>query len=69
MSDMDKFTKILISYLKRHVVLIITAVLAVVIFALVFSLYDLYVEAVAYASLLCFAVFTIIGGIRFFCFL
>lgn len=65
MSDMSGFFKILISYFKRHIALIIAAVFAVIIFALVFSLYDLPVEAVGYAALICFAVFVIIGILRF----
>ena len=46
----------LISYLKRHYKVIILFAMFVLIFAVVFSLYDLEVEAVFYAALLCLCV-------------
>ncbi len=42
------------SYLKRHYKIIVLFSLFVLIFAVVFSLYDLEAEAVLYAALLCF---------------
>jgi len=42
------------SYLRRHYKVIILFAIFIIIFAAVFSLYDLQVEAVAYAALLCF---------------
>ena len=53
----------LFSYLKRHYKVIILFAMFVLIFAVVFSLYDLEVEAVCYAALLCLCV-----GIVAFCF-
>ena len=44
----------LISYLKRHYKVIILFSLFVLIFAIVFALYDLEVEAILYAGILCF---------------
>lgn len=52
-----------LSYLKRHYKEIILFCLFIIIFAAVFSLYDLKVEAVLYAAVLCFFV-----GIIFFAF-
>lgn len=51
------------SYLKRHYKVIILFAIFVLIFAVVFSLYNLEVEAVIYAALLCLCV-----GIVAFCF-
>lgn len=51
------------SYLKRHYKVIILFAMFVLIFAVVFSLYNLEVEAVFYAALLCLCV-----GIVAFCF-
>ncbi len=53
----------LFSYLKRHYKIILLFALFVLIFAVVFSLYSLEVEAVWYAALLCLCV-----GIVAFCF-
>ena len=44
----------LLSYLQRHYKIIILFAVFALIFTTVFSLYDLQVEAVAYAALLCF---------------
>ncbi len=44
------------SYLKRHYKIVLLFGLFVLIFAVVFSLYDLEAEAVLYAALLCFCV-------------
>jgi len=46
----------LLSYLKRHYKIIILFSLFIIIFAVVFSLYELEVEAVIYAAVLCFCV-------------
>lgn len=52
----------LLSYLLRHVKIIILSALFILLFALVFSLYNLPVEAVFYAAALCFCA----GVILFF---
>ena len=44
----------LLSYLKRHYKVIILFLIFIIIFAAVFSLYNLEVEAVLYSALLCF---------------
>lgn len=54
--------RILLAYIKSKVKLLFMFLLCVCIFATVFSLYDLPVESVGYASLLCF-VFIIIFGL------
>ncbi|MEA5038876.1 MAG: sensor histidine kinase [Clostridiaceae bacterium] len=51
----------LLSYLRRHIKIVLLTALFVLLFALVFSLYDLPVEAVFYAAALCFC-----GGILLF---
>lgn len=51
------------SYLKRHYKIIILFCLFTLIFAVVFSLYSLEVEAVLYAAILCF-----VAGLIAFCF-
>lgn len=48
--------KLLCSYLRRQTKLILMLLLFVILFAVVFSLYNLPVEAVAYASALCLTV-------------
>lgn len=53
--------RILWVYLKSKTKLLIMLFAFVLIFAAVFSLYDLPVEAVGYASLLCFVVMLIFG--------
>ena len=50
------FGKLFFSYLKRHYKVIILFALFVIIFTAVFSLYNLEVEAVFYAALLCLCV-------------
>ncbi len=58
----------LLSYLKRHYKIIILLCLFIAVFALVFSLYSLPVEAVLYAAALCFVVGVIlflIGYLRY----
>ncbi|HWQ58346.1 MAG TPA: sensor histidine kinase [Clostridia bacterium] len=57
--------KLLLSYIKRHTALILALLLAMGIFAAVFSLYDLPAEAVGYAAALTAAVFLVLGAIRF----
>jgi len=57
--------KLILSYLKRHTALILALLLAIGIFATVFSLYDLPGEAVAYAGAITLAVFLVLGAIRF----
>ena len=52
----------LFSYLRRHIKIILMLCVFVLIFAAVFSLYELPAEAVLYAAILC--VFT--GGVLFF---
>lgn len=47
--------RLLASYLKRHIKVMVLLVFFVLIFAAVFSLYDLAVEAVWYAAALCLA--------------
>lgn len=54
--------KLLVSYLKRHYKVIILFSMFVLIFAAVFSLYNLEVEAVFYAALLCLCVGIIAFG-------
>ncbi|HPD88871.1 MAG TPA: sensor histidine kinase [Oscillospiraceae bacterium] len=53
--------KLLLLYLKRHYKIILMIGLFILVFALVFSLYDLPVEAVWYATLLC----AVIGAVLF----
>lgn len=58
----------LFSYLKRHYKIILLLILFIAVFAFVFSLYSLPVEAVLYAAALCFVVGTIlffIGYLRY----
>ncbi|HHV28781.1 MAG TPA: HAMP domain-containing histidine kinase [Clostridium sp.] len=52
---------ILLAYLKSKRKLLIMLFIFVIIFAAVFSLYDLPIEAVGYASLLCFVIMLIFG--------
>lgn len=56
------------SYIRRHIKIVILLVLFIGIFALVFSLYELPVEAVMYATVLCVAiglVLFVIGYVRY----
>lgn len=62
---MISFPHILLSYLRRHLTLIVAFAAAFVIFAAVFSLYDLPVEAVLYAFVLTAAALTLLGAVRF----
>lgn len=55
----------LLAYFKRHVKIIILAACFVGIFAAVFSLYELHVEAVAYAAVLCLAVGLVLFGVGY----
>ena len=57
--------KLIFSYLKRHTALIAALAAATAIFALVFSLYGLPTEPVAYASALTIAVYAALGAVRF----
>ncbi|NLA85846.1 MAG: HAMP domain-containing histidine kinase, partial [Clostridiales bacterium] len=52
----------LFNYLKRHVKIILLLLIFIAVFAVVFSLYSLPVEAVLYAAALCF----VVGVILFF---
>lgn len=61
----EKLFAVLVSYLKQHLSAFLGLGMAMLIFAGVFSLYTLPVEAVAYASVLTMAAFCIIGSIRF----
>lgn len=63
---MKNFISILSSYIKRHLAIIIALIIGVCIFAAVFSLYSLPVEAVVYSSILSAFAFVLIGFIRFF---
>jgi signal transduction histidine kinase len=59
---------VLISYLRRHYKMILLLALFITVFAVVFSLYELPVEAVLYAAALCFVlglVLFAIGYIRY----
>ncbi|HPU63598.1 MAG TPA: sensor histidine kinase [Mobilitalea sp.] len=53
--------KLLLEYLKSKIKLIIILFIFITVFASVFKLYDLTVEAVGYAGLLCFFVLCIFG--------
>lgn len=58
----------LFSYLRRHYKMILLLALFITVFAVVFSLYDLPVEAVLYAAALCFVIGLVlfaIGYIRY----
>lgn len=55
-------------YLERHVTLLLAFLIASVIFAVVFYLYDLPAEAVLYAALLSFIALVLLGTIRFWSF-
>lgn len=57
--------KLILSYLRRHITLLIGLAAAGGIFALVFSLYELPAEAVWYSCALTLAVFALLGLIRF----
>ncbi|NCB51037.1 MAG: HAMP domain-containing histidine kinase [Clostridia bacterium] len=59
------FFRVLISYLRRHMTLMIAFAAAFAIFAAVFSLYDLPPEAVLYAFVLTAAALILLGTIRF----
>lgn len=62
---MRHFFKILLSYIKRHVTVLIAVLLCIAIFYIVFSLYALPTEAVLYAAALSLAAFLVLGIIRF----
>lgn len=62
---MKSFISLIFSYLRRHLSIIIAIAVAMCIFAAVFSLYDLYAEAVAYSCVLSAAAFLLIGVFRF----
>lgn len=62
---MKDFFLVLKSYLQRHVGIGMAVIAAMIIFAAVFSLYDLPLEAVWYACLLTLVVFCLIGTLRF----
>ena len=60
---------VLISYLKRQWKLLLLLCGAAAVFAAVFALYDLPVEAVAYAALLCLALGAVLFGLGYSAFL
>ena len=60
---------VLISYLKRQWKLLLLLAGITAVFAAVFSLYDLPVEAVAYAALLCLALGAVLFGLGYSAFL
>jgi len=62
---MKDFFTVLKSYLQRHTGISAVVMSAVIIFTVVFSLYDLPLEAVLYAALLTLVVFCVIGALRF----
>ena len=62
---MKNFISILLSYIKRHLAIIIALIIGVCIFVVVFSLYSLPVEAVVYSFILSIFAFILIGFIRF----
>lgn len=62
---MKGFFRVLLSYLRRHLTLIIAFAAAFAIFSAVFSLYDLPAEAVLYAFVLTAAALLLLGAIRF----
>ena len=55
----------ILSYLKQHSIVILAVFIAIIIFIVVFSLYDLPLEAVLYAAVLTLFVFLVLGGLRF----
>lgn len=57
--------RLLCSYLKRELKLILMLLLFIMIFACVFQLYDLPVEAVSYAAVLCLVVGLILFGMGY----
>lgn len=63
---MKNFLSIIFSYLKKHTSVIVAFLICSLIFAVVFSLYDLPVEAVTYAIQLSFFALVIIAFLRFF---
>lgn len=65
---MKDFISILFSYIKKHGFIILVFAICSIIFAVVFSLYDLPVEAVVYAVELSAFAFIIIAFFRFFSF-
>lgn len=58
--------KLLLSYLKRHISVLIAAGISILLFLAIFSFYDLPLEAVGYATLLSFVALVVFGGIRFY---
>lgn len=63
---MKDFIKILFSYIKKHIFVLVAFSICSLIFAVVFSLYDLPVEAVTYAIQLSFFALVIIAFLRIF---
>lgn len=62
---MNTFTKILISYIRMKFSTIITAIITLMIFITVFSLYDLPLESILYASILTSFFIIFIGLLNF----
>lgn len=62
---MKRFIKVLLSYLRRHLTLIIAFAAAFGIFSAVFSLYGLPPEPVLYAFVLTAAALALLGAVRF----
>ncbi|WP_312373138.1 sensor histidine kinase [Lachnoclostridium sp.] len=58
--------KLLVSYIKRHISIIVSAGITIVLFLIVFSLYDLPAEAVLYATVLSIVAVSLFGMIRFY---
>lgn len=58
--------KLLVSYIKRHISIIVSAGITIVLFLIVFSLYNLPVEAVLYATALSIVAVSLFGIIRFY---
>ena len=57
--------RIFFSYVRRHAAIIAAVIIAGIVFAMVFSLYELPAEAVIYALVLTAAAFVILGIFRF----
>ncbi len=64
--QLSRVFKLLVSYVKRHISIIVSAGIAIVLFFIVFSLYDLPIEAVGYASVLSVVVVSLFGMVRFY---
>ncbi len=63
---MKDFISVLFSYVKKQIFVLVAFLMCSLIFAIVFSLYNLPTEAVYYAVLLCFFALAIIAFLRVF---